>query len=202
MKKQVEASILRDMERYIDGIDLGEYEKTNSTTNESVIEFVRDYYDKHLPVDLNAWFLVNKHNQLLLYRRELSKQIYFIRDDLCNLLLNDYESWRDNPIMVVSSYYSKSVKLPVFQLNLKEYGMEIILSCNFDYWNISINSSFPIETDFVRYFSRLENISYDEFPKDKVYGSYGQNNKQFSLSLASDYDLYTFFFLLKNYLNI
>ena len=48
----------------------------------------------------------------------------------------------------------------------------------------------------------ITSVYCEGFPKDKVYGSYEQSHSQFTIEIGSDYDLYTFIFLLKNYLGI
>ena len=53
----------------------------------------------------------------------LAAAFYLVRDRLCQLLRSTYEEWRDNPPLVISTHYSKSVKLPVFQINLEKYGI-------------------------------------------------------------------------------
>ena len=144
-----------------------------------------------------------------------------MRDELCVLLKpeiyislygydeND-ELWNYDPDslqpMVISTHVSKSVKFPVYQIELKEYGIEIILRNNVYDWKVSIKSKKPLDFDYMGLFdpTKVINPIYCEgFPKDKVYGSYEQNHAEFTFEMGSDYyKLYTFFFLLKNYLKL
>ena len=205
MKKRVHYADLKDMKKYIEGFNPDDYESCCESTDPSVVEAVRDYYDKHLPVDVTAWFRVNEPDKNLIYAKGLGDQVSFVRDTLCSLLRSTYEEWRDNPPLVISTHYSKSVKLPVYQINMEKYGIEMVLRSNFYDWKISVKSDKPLDFDYMGLFNPTEKISsvYCEgFPKDKVYGSYEQSHSQFTIEIGSRYDLYTFIFLLKNYLGI
>lgn len=205
MKKRVHYAELEDMQKYIEGFNPDDYESCGERTDPSVIAYARDYYDKHLPVDVTAWIRVNEPDENLIYAKGLGDQVCFVRDRLCQLLRSTYEEWRDNPPLVISTHYSKSVKLPVFQINLEKYGIEMVLRYNFYDWKISVKSDKPLDFDYMGLFNPTEEISYlysEGFPRDKVYGSYEQSHSQFTIEIGSHYDLYTFIFLLKNYLRI
>ena len=205
MKKRVHYAELEDMQKYIEGFNSDDYESCGKRTDPSVIAYARDYYDKHLPVDVTAWIRVNEPDENLIYAKGLGDQVCFVRDRLCQLLRSTYEEWRDNPPLVISTHYSKSVKLPVFQINLEKYGIEMVLRYNFYDWKISVKSDKPLNFDYMGLFNPTEEISYlycEGFPRDKVYGSYEQSHSQFTIEIGSHYDLYTFIFLLKNYLGI
>ena len=205
MKKRVHYAELEDMQKYIEGFNPDDYESCGERTDPSVIAYARDYYDKHLPVDVTAWIQVNEPDENLIYAKGLGDQVRFVRDRLCQLLRSTYEELRDNPPLVISTHYSKSVKLPVFQINLEKYGIEMVLRYNFYDWKISVKSDKPLDFDYMGLFNPTEEISYlycEGFPRDKVYGSYEQSHSQFTIEIGSHYDLYTFIFLLKNYLGI
>lgn len=143
MKKRVHYAELEDMQKYIEGFNPDDYESCGERTDPSVIAYARDYYDKHLPVDVTAWIRVNEPDENLIYAKGLGDQVCFVRDRLCQLLRSTYEEWRDNPPLVISTHYSKSVKLPVFQINLEKYGIEMVLRYNFYDWKISVKSDKP-----------------------------------------------------------
>ena len=175
MKKRVNYAELEDMQKYIVGFNPDDYERCLDFTDPSVTAFVREYYDKHLPVDVTAWIRVNNPDEKLSYAKGLGDQVCFVRDTICEMLSSTYEEWRDNLPLVISTHYSKSVKLPVFQINLEKYGIEMILRCNFYDWKISVKSDKPLDFDFMGLFNPTEEISYlycEGFPKDNVYGSY------------------------------
>lgn len=205
MKKQVHYALLEDMEKYIKDFNPKDYKESSNETDPSVIDFLRNYYDNNLPVDVTAWMRVNEPEKSLIYGECQGTQIRFVRDKLAEVLSSSYEEWENNPPMVISTHHSKSVKLPVYQINLEKYGIEIILRCNFYDWKISIKSDKPLEFDYMGLFDPTKEVSYlicEGFPRDKVYGSYEQNHSKFTIEIDSKYDVYTFFFLLKNYLGI
>ena len=206
MKKQVNFSILRDMQKYIPDVNAEEFDSSFSNdTDESVINDVKNYYDSHLPVDITAWIRVNEPDKNLIYGKKLKEQVSFVRDVLFLLITKDSMERRENPVMVISTHVSKNVKLPVYQINLKEYGMEIILRSNFYNWKISVNSEKPVECDFIGLFDPKKEISYfdcEGFPEDKVYGSYESNHSRFTFEIVFFQNVYVFFYLLKNYLGI
>ncbi|MCR5147169.1 MAG: hypothetical protein K6B70_07535 [Clostridia bacterium] len=205
MKKRVHYAYLEDMEKYIKGFNPDDYESCGDQSDPSVIEYARDYYAKHLPVDVTAWIRVNEPDENLIYAKGLGDQVCFVRDTLHSLLTSTYEEWLNNPPMVISTHCSKSVKLPVYQINLEKYGIEIILRYNFYDWKVSIKSERPLEFDFMGLFDPKKEISElccEGFPEEKVYGCYEKDHSQFTFEIVSRYDLYTYIFLLKNYLGI
>lgn len=205
MKKRVHYAVLADMQKYIEGFNPDDYESCVEATDPSVIEYARNYYDEHLPVDVTAWIRVNEAEKSLIYAKGLEDQVCFVRDYLCPLLRSTYKECRDNQPQVISTHYSKSVKLPVFQINLEKYGIEMVLRCNFYNWKISVKSDKPLDFDYMGLFNPIEEIPYyycEGFPRDKVYGSYEQSHSQFTIEIDSRYNLYTFIFLLRNYLGI
>lgn len=205
MKKQVHYAVLEDMQKHIEGFNPDDYESCGEYTDPSVIEYAKNYYDSHLPVDVTTWLRVNEPDEKLIYAKGFYDQVCFVRDRLCWLLMPTYEELRDNPPLVISTHYSKSVKLPVFQINLEKYGIEMVLRYNFYDWKISVKSDKPLDFDYMGLFNPTEKISYlycEGFPRAKVYDSYEQNHSQFTIEIDSYYNLYTFIFLLKNYLGI
>lgn len=205
MKKQVHYTILEDMKKYIKDFDPKEYESSYEHSTPSVIEEIRKYYDEHLPVDVTAWVRVNEPSKDLIFGSGLGTQVCLVRDQICRLLYNSYEEWASNPPMVISTHRSKSVKLPVYQIILKQYGIKIVLRNNFYDWKISIKSEVPLDFDFMGLFdySKEWAACYCEgFPKDDVYGSYSSSCTHFTFELNTHYELYTFAYLLSHYLDI
>ncbi len=205
MKKQVHYLILEDMKKYIKDLKLDNYESSFERTDPSVLEYVRKYYNSHLPVDVSAWIRVNEPDTNLIYSKFIGDQVCFVRDTIGTLLMPSYKEWHNNLPMVISTHRSKSVKLPVFQIYLKKFNTEFILRCNFYDWKISVNSDVPLDIDFMDLFDTTQEILpiYCEgFPKENVYGCYKENHSKFTIEISSLYDLYTFFFLVKNYLGI
>ena len=205
VKKKVHYSELEDMQKYIEGFNPDDYAICGEESDPSVVAFAREYYDDHLPVDVTAWVRVNKPDENLIYGSGLGNQVIFVRDTLCQMLMPSYDTWRNNLPMVISTHFSKSVKLPVYQINLEKYGMELVLRYNFYNWKLSVKSDKPLDFNHMNLFDPTKIIpdyNCEGFPKDKVYGSYEQSHCRFTVEFDSQFELYTYVFLLKNYLGI
>ena len=147
---------------------------------------------------------VNEANPNLSYAQDLGLQVCFVRDVINDILRSSYD-YKSNLPLVISTHISKSVVLPVYQINLEEYSIEIVLRGNFLDWKVSIKSEKPLNFDFMGLFDPEEAVSdlcCEGFPRDKIYGSFAENPSQFTIEIISNYDLYTFFYLLKTYLGI
>lgn len=205
MKRKVHYAILEDMEKYLDDFNPKDYEKTINETDDYVIEMMKKYYDTHLPVDLTAWKRVHDVPETRIWRDQFHNQMHFIGYIIDALIRKDYEDFKDNSVMVISTHRSKSIDLPVYQIDLEKYGVEMILRDNYYNWKVSVNSKKPLDCDFMGIFDpdeKWSSLYCEGFPYDKVYGSYNENHSQFTVELTSKYDLYTFFIILKNYLGI
>ena len=98
---------------------------------------------------------------------------------------------------------SKSVKLPVMEIDLSKIGIKIVLRCNFYDWNISVESEKDITCDFMGLINDGNNsyLYFQGFPEDRKHDTYSETNKRnFSLCLRDEYDVYTFLFILRNFL--
>lgn len=206
MKRKVHYSILKDMKKYVKDFNPDDYEEDPGYTDPAVLSYLQDYYDKNLPVDVTAWIRVNEPRETLIYRKAQGEQVCFVRDVISDRLVFADMGWdeHDEP-MVISHHYSKSVKLPVFQITREDLGIEFVLRCNIYDWKISVKSEKPLDFDFMGLFNPKEVVNRyccEGFPEDKIYGSYEQNHSQFTIEIGSEYNVYAFFFLLRNYLGI
>lgn len=186
--------ILDHMEKYFPDFNREEYE---DKTVDELVSICRPYYREHLPVDLQAWFSVNIPEDKMLYKKAARDSIIFIRDIITNLFFN-----KEFTPMVISTHTSKSIKLPVVEIDLKSVGVKIVLRDNLYDWNVSIESENDIECDFMDTF-KDENyhMCYCQgFPKDRIHGMYKDNHKKFTCYIGNDYTLFTFLWLLRDYL--
>lgn len=192
--------LLDDMEKYFPNFNRKEYE---NIPEEGLIIICRDYYENHLPVDVTTWCRVNNPDENLIYKKGQGEQICFVRDRIASLF---YDNYKDTLLatQVISTHTSKSVLLPVMQLNVPEYGLEIVFRDNFHNWKISIKSKKEINCDFMDIFkeddSPINPIYCEGFPVDKVYERYIDNKKQFTIQMHDDYKVYVFMYLLSKYI--
>lgn len=155
-----------------------------------------------LPVDVLEWLHANKPEDLF-YEQLVRKQICFVHDTLCNLMSTGETS---HSLMVISTHLESDVVLPVYQLGLENYGVEIVLGSDlFDHWTVSLHADQPLKLDCMGLFNPAVQVlpsSCKGFPPSKIYGAFANCPGQFTFALESNYELYTFVFLLKNYLGV
>lgn len=203
--KKVHYALLEDIKKYLPDFDSSKYESTTAVTDPEVISEVREFYSKNLPVDLYAWARVNKPDpeRKLFYENAFYKQINFIGEVICELLFPNYEDYINNRPVVISTHYSKSICLPVYKIFVPKYNITFILRDNFYDWKVSVESETPLDINFMDLFKKDEIINpcYCEgFPSGTVYGSFNDCNSKFTIELTSNYELFTFMYMLNYYM--
>jgi hypothetical protein len=155
---------------------------------------------------LQEWADLNEPEDKYRYKRGYWDQIIFVRDRVPYLFMDDcmsFDELRDR-LTVINYHTSKSIKLPVYQLDLHDViGLTLVLRDNFHGWVISVKSETPIICDFFDTIKPGDNISaiYCEgFPEEVVYGSFDENSQQFTVRCSNDFMLYTFLYILRAYL--
>ena len=196
--------LLDDMERYNLDFDRSKYEDKNV---EEIVEEFREFYSKRLPVDVTTWIRVNNPKDEMIYKQAFSDQVCFVRDAINHLFYENsdsgYEELKVNPVLVINTHTSKSIKLPVYKINLRKYKLSMIIRNNFHDWKLSIVSEQEINVDFMELFDETKTINsvYCEgFKEDQVFQSFKDNKKQFTVEIYDRNRLFTFMYLLNNYL--
>lgn len=181
--------------------------------------------DKTMKEDLQTWYrawLKEHENTDLIYVSRgrdgvYLSQVHFVRDTLSRIMWNDLK-YEDIPETdnrekitgyVIGEHKSKSVRLPVYMLERKDLGIKFILRDNYYNWNVSVVSDKPITTDLkglVKEYGADDRPNYpgafwgycffEGFPVDYCFGSYSENQNNFSTYLNNDYELYTFIWLI------
>jgi len=200
----MDRNLLDDMEKYDNKFDRSTYEHL---PDEVGIPIFRAYYDRHLPVDVTTWIRVNTPDENLIYKSGLGKQVHMIRDLIMRNIFydrggDDLSAYRAFQPNVVGTHCSKSVLLPVMEINLQKYDIILTLRNNFYNWNISVESENEVLMDHK---GIINDDSYDYcfcegFDLKKKFGKYEDNKKQFTICIVDDYSLYTFMYLLKDWL--
>lgn len=129
--------------------------------------------------------------------------IIFIRDEIVRFLLGTVEN--EPKIMVISTHYSKGITLPVMQFTWR--GIEFTLRFNYHDWKISVRSPEPLEIDWKGLLPEsdylMQDVYFEGFPQDRVFPIYYANDylltSQFSTMLVKQFEVWTFFWLIKNY---
>ena len=151
------------------------------------------------------WWSRNTVKETMSYKVAADRQILFFRDDVSYML-------KAKEICVVSTHTSKSIKLPVYKITLKD-GIMLIIRDNFHDIKVSVISPYLInEPLFEKLNSSKENIDecYCEgFKEEWIFPIYKamsdttikSNMCKFTIELHNKYDFYTFAWLLNNKLN-
>lgn len=174
--------------------------------------------------NLVDWMEENKPKKTMSYKEAWWDEIDFLRYYLAGvyekpvkMYLDNHESgdlilektettlnYLHNKLQVIETHTSKSIKCPVIRLDLKEeLGLSAIMRFNFHDWKISIVSEIDIDVSFDNLFDKNKEISdiYCEgFIPELVFGSYEDNKKRFTVEINNKYNVYTFFYLIINYL--
>ena len=168
---------------------------------------------KVMKENIRDWLKNNEPADNLIYRDGLYDQCRFVENTLMqNLFIrvaSDYDPNMgfderckviENFIpSVVGTHCSKSVLLPVMEMDLSKIGLKVILRYNFYDWCISVESEKDIECDFMGLLTD-EKGYFEGFPKDRIYEKYSESNKKnFSFCMDSWYNIYVFMFLLRNF---
>ena len=191
--------LLDDMQMYNKGFNRKQWE--NVPENICKIEFKKYYADK-LPIDLLTWCRVNEPEDKMLWKEGYWEQIMFIRDTIMDLLSDSYEEFKSNPVLVISTHRSKSIVLPVYQINYK--GIKMIIRNNFYDWKVTVDSKVQLNFDMMSLFNikkRINSTLCEGFKYNQVFDSYENNKNKFTFEIEDQYKLYTFMYLLKNYIN-
>jgi hypothetical protein len=152
---------------------------------------------------LQEWANANKPIAEIFWYQGYWDQIVFVRDRVARILSSTYEEFV-KLVDVDGDHTSKGIKLPVYFINLKEYGIRIWMRNNFHNWNVSVISDRPLTCNFLNSFSDKNDYDYCfcEGMEDKKFSRYMHNKRQFTVCVGDNYDMYVFFRALAKFLSI
>ena len=154
-------------------------------------------------MDLQTWMENNPISPEMIWKETACEQVRFMSHiiaPMCN---------KDGAIEVISSHRSKSIRLPVYEIVIKD-KVRFTVRNNFYDWKVSVEPLINFEVDFQDLFDQDKEISdcYCEgFPESRVFGSYSKsqipgNIRAFTVELSNEYKVYTLFWLITRYLNV
>jgi hypothetical protein len=147
---------------------------------------------------LHEWVNAHEPGDEMIYKEEFWQQIMFVRDVINFLFRTCYEDYKANPVRVVNTHTSKSIKLPVFSIAVTD-RVNVLLRYNFHNWIVSVVSTSPVPDNFFGLFDREEEqecVYCEGFAAKWVFPPYASSPERFTLSLGNNYSLYTFCYLL------
>lgn len=162
-------------------------------------------------VELQVWFQAWLSKEVPCHSTAINKtaaaaQVTFIRDRLS--LLVPFSTTH-----VIGEHHSKSVRLPVYEINQPSLGVRLVLRNNFYDWNVSVISETPVSAETMRGFvsdftgrekERFKNAGgftkgaswdycfFQGFPEEDQFGPWSLDPRKFSLCITDNYRLYTF----------
>ncbi len=150
--------------------------------------------------DLQEWANENLPAENLIWKDGYWDQIIFVRDKIPQLVFSNYDEAQEHRTTVISTHTSKSIQLPVYRLKLTN-GITFTMRHNFHDWKISVNSPNNIEIDFLGLFDpedtrNILGVFCEGFPDKTVFGCYADNKCKFTIELFSQYEVFTFFWIL------
>lgn len=151
-------------------------------------------------MQLQEWANAHQPAEDMIYRDGYWNQIVFVRDKIAGILAKTYEEYQavQAGMKVISTHVSKSVRLPVFRVELVE-GTAFTMRYNFYDWKVSVESPRDVEADFMGLFNQSEHAHEtccEGFPKGLVYGPYAENKRRFTIELPpGNHHIFTFFWI-------
>lgn len=170
-------------------------------TEEEIRNLAKEYYEDNLPVDLLTWSRVNVPSDDMLFKDHYWKQIMVVRDHIPYLLIDNYEQFKVLTVNVIGTHKSKSILLPVYEINLPHVGIKIIMRNDFFDWKVSVISEKDIELKKCDLFKdkEISPVYCEGFKKEHVFGPYSKNKKQFTIEIDDTYKLVTFLYIICKY---
>lgn len=150
-------------------------------------------------VELQEWAIENEPLENMRYYKGYWDQIIFIRDVINGIFHNTRDKM--NSVYVISTHTSKSIELPVYLIEVKEYNLKIILRDNFHGWIITVISEVPLEIESKNLFDchkTVEKVYAEGFKDSLVKNNYAENKKEFTINIDNKFKLYTFIHLMNN----
>lgn len=159
---------------------------------------------------LREWANENEVPDNMLWKSQAEQQIDFVRNRLVYLFAERVSNDDFKKVVtVISTHTSKSIKLPVYKLELPDGSLTLILRYNFFNWKMSVISEKEIDADFTGLFHTtppiqpdytgdpLHHVYFEGFPKDLIFGYYSESDKKkWSAEIPNHFELWTTVYLI------
>jgi len=155
------------------------------------------------PVPLVYWLKENKPAKEMFWYNNFWNQVVFVRDELPKTLVpkNKFEQYDrvSKDIHVISDHTSKSILLPVYELNHYDAELKLIMRNNFYDWKVSVTSTRPIKANFGNIFDPKQpvpSVYCQGFLDSWIFGPYAENPKQFTVEIKDRNELFICLWLI------
>ena len=167
-------------------------------SKKEIIDEFREYHNTNLPVDLTTWMHVNQASESL-YSEDMSEYVNWVYTYIGVGLFGRFDKMSN--VQVIAIHMSKSIRLPVMELTVKELGVRFTFRYNFQDWVVSVESIKDIVFDFGDIFTDDNHHLCQGFPSERVFGKYIDNNKKFTVCIKGDNRMETFMNIIKEILS-
>ena len=167
-------------------------------SKKEIIDEFREYHNTNLPVDLTTWMHVNQASESL-YSEDMSEYVNWVYTYIGVGLFGRFDKMSN--VQVIAIHMSKSIRLPVMELTVKELGVRFTFRYNFQDWVVSVESIKDIVFDFGDIFTDDNHHLCQGFPPERVFGKYIDNNKKFTVCIKGDNRMETFMNIIKEILS-
>lgn len=165
---------------------------------------------------LMDWVAESNVSDEMFWKEAAGQQVLFVRDKLAPLFGSGLEYRELNQVVrVISTHQSKSIELPVYQLERPDRDIRIILRNNFYNWKMTVLSSKPIDVDFDGLFhttpptdpeytgNPLNPVYFEGFPQELIFPYYSETDgARWSAEIQTDEELWASMFLIMRALGI
>lgn len=142
---------------------------------------------------LADWILSHSPGDEMYWRGSFRSQAVFFRKSLPIAFGMTFEDAESPRVAVISEHRSKSIVLPVVQYTLNR--VRVTIRDNFYDYKVSVDADKKLVLDPRGLFDPDATHSgcYCEgFPEELVFGSYHEDTRQFTVSLGSEYAMWSF----------
>lgn len=131
-------------------------------------------------------------------------QVLFVRDRLPMAWARtdaEYSRHDADGTLVVGTHRSKSIELPVYQIDLPQLGVVAMLRGNFYNWKVSIRAEADVALNPDGLFDpaderSIRGVYCGGFAASWVFGPYAKDRRRFTLEASNEHQVYTLFHLL------
>ncbi len=164
-------------------------------TVDANIGLLPEHQQKDPIAHLQAWFNENIPSEEMIYKEAFKSQLIFIRDTFSRLFRKQIEVAE-----VISTHTSKSIKFPVYHIQLKE--MSFIIRGNLYNYKLSIDSKIPLHLPTELFTDgdeqQILKCYCEGFEQEWIYEPYEKNKQRFTVEIPdSDEMLFAILLLIK-----